>query len=87
MSDLTEMARNLTEQQKLMDELGRLGANKKLALYKTAYDPFAQCYVRIEECVIYEDRYGARTPILRCAVTGGDRPYWFRPEELTNFVL
>ena len=68
-----------------MGLLGRLGHNKKLALYKTAYYPEGQCYVSIDECVIYEDRYGGKTPILRCK--SGDYVLWFRPEELTNFVL
>lgn len=81
------MSRVLDERQKLIDRLGRLGFNKKLPLYKTAYHTVADCYVSIKECAIYEDRYGVATPLLKCSVAGSDKTYWFRDDELTNYVL
>lgn len=76
---------HLDQQQLLMGRLGRMGYNKRLALYTQAYSPDLQSVVKVEECIIYEDRYGGKTPLLRCKVTGVPYVHWYRPEELTDF--
>jgi hypothetical protein len=82
---MRDLVAEMRERDVLMNQLGELGFNQKLALYKTAREKLGNSYVAIRECVIYEDRYGKKFPLLKCEQQG--ETYWFREEELTNFVL